>query len=397
MTVRTNVAGATDYVLQEAISMYRDEAYTNAKKLSGTSIVGYNPDIDPNTETFVGQIRWRKNVTQNINIASLTDSADGDLNTYGSDYLTYVKSVRTYGAKKVNIKDVVTQDDGLAKFGRDFAEVMSQDEHNAIAAILKGVALTEALNGAATGTGATGLGGQTFANDPTDSKYGFYVDLGASKTIVDASTSIQGAARAESFLQAIGMAWKDYEPNFAYLVCTPEIMASLRSANLVDSDRVVDGQVEFQTIFQGKFRLIQTRADLGLSSAQLTKINAGAGVDIAGTKTSFIVLPGAIAMAGLGIPEPVEIERRAGAYKGGGTTAIWNRWGYVMHPQGYKWRGSEDEFASDATYQYAINAGASDAPVAFTDAGLAIADARGTWQRKFNSALSMGILPIFHS
>jgi hypothetical protein len=60
MTARTNVPGADTYVLQEAISAYSDEAYTNAKKLSGTGIVGDNPNIDTGTETFVGQVRWMK-------------------------------------------------------------------------------------------------------------------------------------------------------------------------------------------------------------------------------------------------------------------------------------------------------------------------------------------------
>ena len=60
MSVKTNLAGATNYVLQEAISAYADEAYTSAKKLSGTGIVGGNSNIDTNTETFIGQIRWEK-------------------------------------------------------------------------------------------------------------------------------------------------------------------------------------------------------------------------------------------------------------------------------------------------------------------------------------------------
>jgi hypothetical protein len=172
-------------------------------------------------------------------------------------------------------------------------------------------------------------------------------------------------------------------------------MASLRSANLVDEDRITEGNINFNTIFQGKFRLIQTRADMALSSTFLTKINTGAGVDIVGTKTSFIVLPGAIAVESLNVPEPVEIQRIAGKYKGGGTTEIWNRWGYIMHPQGYKWMGSEDVFADPTSYQYAVdNDGGVASP--FSDASIAIADARGTWLRKFGSALALGILPVFH-
>lgn len=395
MTVKTKLAGASNYVLQEAISAYADEAYTTAKKLSGTGIVGSNPNIDTNTETFIGQIRWEKPLNPTINVASLTDSTDGTPTTTAQDYLTYIKTVRTHGTSKVNMQSVVTQKDGLAKIGRDFAETKAQDEHNAILSVLKGVALTEVLYGAAAGSGATGLGGQTFTNDPTDKKYGFYVDLGANKAVVDASASVQGAARAEGFLQAIGKAWKDYEPEYAYLVTSPEVYASLRSANLVDVDSVTEGNVTFNTIFNGKFRLIQTRATQSFSAAELTKINTGAGVDIVGAKTSFIVLPGAIAMEPLAVPEPTEIYRDARKYKGGGTTDVWYRWGYVAAPAGYDWIGNTNAFPADADYMAAVEGGTPKALTAVTSGTLD--STTGTFNRKFTSALSLGILPIFHS
>ena len=393
MTVKTNLAGADNFVLQEAISAYSDEAYTNARKLSGTGIVGTNPNINTNTETFIGQVRWFKPINPVINVASLTDAANGTGSNYSSDFLNYVKTVRTHGAEKVNLQTVVTQQDGLAKIGRDFGETKAQDEHNAILSVLRGVAISEALNGSATGSGATGLGGQTFDNDPTNKRYGFYVDLGANKTVVDASAAIQGAARAEGFLRAFGMAYKDYEPEFAYLVTSPETVASLRSANLVDQTTVTEANITFNTIFGGKFRLIQTRASQGMATAELTALNTGAGVDIVGTKTSFIVLPGALAMAGLTVPESTEIERKAGAYKGGGTTTVWYRWGYVLAPAGYNWAGADDAFPSDADYTKVVE---STTPKAIT-AVTTIANARGTWERKSNSALSLGILPVFHS
>jgi len=393
MTVVTNLPGASNEVLQSAIGAYAEEAYTNAKKLSGTGIVGSNPDIDTNSETFIGQLRWHKPMNPTINVASLTDSTDGTESTYASDYLKYIKTVRTYGGSKVNLQHVVTQMDGLAKIGNDFAEHRAQDEHNAILSVLKGVALSEALSGAGTASGATGLGGQTFENDPTDRKYGFYVDLGSSKPVVAASAAIQGAARAEGFLNAFGMAYKDYEPEYAYLVISPETFASLRSANLVDQDRVQDGSIMFNTIFQGKFRLIQTRATQGFSAAELAKINTGGGVDIVGANTSYIVLPGAIAMEGLTIELPVEIERKAAAYKGGGKTAIWNRWGFVAAPAGYSWAGLETAFPSDADFRSCMEGGVPKIITAATDTTACT----GTFTRKVSSALSLGILPVFHA
>jgi len=396
MTATVSLAGATAFALQEAIGAYTDEAYTNAKKLSGTGIVGDNPQIDVKTETFVGQMRWFKPLNPTINVASLTDAADGSKTSYTSDFLSYIKSVRTHGADKVNMQEVVTQQDGLAKIGRDFAETRAQDEHNAILSILKGVAITEALNGASYGSGANGLGGQTFDNDPTDKKYGFYVDLGAALPVIAASSTAQGAARAEGFLQAIGMAWKDYEPEYAYLVTSPSLMASFRSANLVDQTKVTDGNIEFSTIFNGKFRLIPTRATQSLSTTELDRINDGPGVNIVGTKCSFIVLPGALAMKSLAVPDDVEITRDGNKYKGGGVTTIWNRWGYVLHPAGYDWAGAKTAFPSDADYMSVLESATQKALASVTDT-TGSANSVGVWNRKFTSALSLGILPIFHS
>jgi hypothetical protein len=395
MTIRTNIPGATNFALQSAISAYSDEAYTNAKKLSGTGIVGDNPQIDVSTETFIGQMRWFKPLNPTVNVASLTSATDGTGTTFSSDFLTYIKTLRTHGATKVNMQSVVTQADGLAKIGRDFAETRAQDEHNALLSVLKGVAISEALNGCAAAGGGTGLGGQSWTNDPADMKNGFYVDLGAAKAIVDATASIQGAARAEGFLQAIGKAWKDYEPEYAYLVTSPEVMASLRSANLVDQDGVQEANVMFSTIFGGKFRLIQTRASQSFAGAELTKLNTGAGVDITGTKTSFIVLPGALAMKPLSVPEPTEVYRDARKYMGGGATDIWHRWGYVVHPAGYNWAGSPDAFPSDAQYTWAVEGGT--AKELTTVASGTLVATTGSWIRKATSGLSLGILPVFHS
>lgn len=389
-----NINGSDTYALQAALSAYSDEAYTNAKKLSGTGIVGPNPNIDTSTETFIGQVRWYKPLNPTINVASLTSSANGTGTSYTSDYSSYVKTVRTHGATQVNMQQVISQQDGLAKISRDFGETRAQDEHNAILAVLRGVATAEALNGCATGSGATGLGGQTFTNDPTDKKYGFYVDLGTATPVIAATAAIQGAARAEGFLQALGMAFKDYEPEYAYLVCSPEVLAGFRSANMVDENGVVEQNVTFNTILGGKFRLIQTRASQSFSSAELTKLNTGAGVDIVGTKTSFIVLPGAIAMEPLNVPTPVEIFRDARAYGGGGATDIWYRWGYVAHPAGYDWAGSTTQFPSDANYMTTVTGGTPDASLAAATIGTTTT---GTWIRKTTSALSLGILPVFHS
>ena len=136
MSAVTNITGATEFALQSALSAYSDEAYTNARKLSGTGIVGSNPNIDTSTETFIGQVRWMKPLNPTINVASLSDSAAGTTTSFASDYLTYIKTVRTHGASRVNMQTVVSQQDGLAKIGRDFGETRAQDEHDALLSVL---------------------------------------------------------------------------------------------------------------------------------------------------------------------------------------------------------------------------------------------------------------------
>jgi len=398
MSVVTNldIGGNTEYALQAALGAYSHEAYTNARKLTGTGLVSGNPMIDKGTETYIGQLRWFKPLNPTINTASLSDSSDGAMTTFESDFLNYIKTVRTHGAQKVNMSSLVTGVDGLAKVGRDFGETRSQDEHNALLSVLKGVAISEAIHGAADMGGTAGLGGQTFDNDPESAKYGFYVDLGAAKPVVDATTSIQGAARAQGFLDAMGKAWKDYEPDYAYLCCSPEVMASLRSANLVDQDSVSEGNVMFSTIFDGKFRLIPTRANQGVSTAELGLLNEGTGVDITGTKTSFIVLPGALAMEQLDVPDAVEFDRDASAYQGGGTTEIWYRWGYVIAPAGYSWAGAQTAFPSDAAYKQVLES-STQKDLESVTATTGMDNTAGIWTRKAQSVLSLGILPVFHS
>lgn len=394
MTAVTNLAGADSYVLQEAISALTDEEYSSAKKLVGTGIVGDDPQIDSNSETFIGQIRWWKPLQAKVNVQSLTDSTSGQLTDTSQAFLKYIKTARSHGARQVNVQQIITQTDGLQKIARDVVETRTGDESNAMIAVLKAVAISEALNGASDASGANGLGGQTFENDPTDMKYGFYVDLGASKIVVDGSASVQGAQRAEGFLQALGKGFKDYEPDYAYLITSPEVMASLRSANLVDADKVTEGNIDFNTIFQGKLRLIQTRSSQGFTATELTNINAGPGVNIVGTKTSFIVLPGALKFRNLNMPLPFEVQRTAGAFQGAGTTDMWYRWGFIVHPAGYNWVGYEDRFPSNAAYMQIEKSDnvAADLSTVVNPVGY-----HGLFQRKFTSALTLGILPVFHS
>jgi len=380
------------YVLQTAIGAYAQEAYTDARRITNSGIVSSNPTIDANEETFTGQLRWMKPITPVINIASLVDPTDGVPTNFSSAFLTYIKTIRTSGAVKINLADAVTKEDGLKQYGDQVANIRLIDENNAVLSILKGIALSEVMRGTGTVNGQVGLGGQTFDTDPTNARVGMYVDLGSAPIV---SSNGSGASRVQELIEALGMAWKDYEPEYAYFFADPLMVAGLRSANLIDGDRVTDGSIEFESILDGKLRLVKSRSNLSFSNAERTAINTGAGIDLVGTRTSFVVLPGAIAFESVNISKPVGIDSDESAYHGGGTTEMWNRWGYVAHPVGYDWAGPKTKFPSDMDYQSVEVT--DDVLVPITHGSVTDADnARTVWQRKTSSALGLGILPIFH-
>ena len=358
-----------------AISAYSDEAYTTEKKLNSTGIVGNRADITADGESFIGQFRYYKPLSATVNVASLSSATDGTYTDVTTDIADYVKTVRTFGAQQVNMQEVVSKQDGLAKIARDFAQVRGDDEGNALMACLKGVAASETGLGDKGGSGNGGI--VNFDTNADAANTGFFVDIndagqfGAAATgtsdqrkLFDATAT--GAARGERLFQAIGMAYKDHEPDFMYLVTSPEIMAEMRAANLVDETMITDGNMNFNTIFGGKFRLVMTRA------SQRATTEAG-DVNAQSTKCSFVIKPQSVAAANVTVPTPVEVDRNAASYTGGGSTNVWYRYGFIMHPQGYDWSGATNAFATNTT----LGAAAS-------------------WSRKMD-ALNLGILPIFHS
>lgn len=380
------------YVLQAAMADLADEAYTSAKKLVGTGVVSTPEGVNVDTETYAGQLRWNRPIQANINVGSAKDPTDGSLSSHTMGQMDYIKTTRSVGMRESQITAALTQKNGLAKLMTDQNELRLSDQNNAILSVLRGVAISEALKGIA------GSGGQSFENDPSNAGYGFYVDLGASASLIATQSSTdKGAYRAKNLLEAFGKGYKDYEPDYAYLVATPSMMADLRSANLIDSEGVADGDVMFETIFQGKFRLIKSRANMGFTSAEHTALNAakpsGSGLALGGKQVAFIILPGAIGFKDLTIPMPVEAKRNASSFKGMGSTELWYRWGYVAHPVGYSWVGKRDDFAADADYsKITTDSGATWRALS----GAATEGQTGTWRREATSAVSLGILPIFY-
>lgn len=352
--------------VQLAISAYAKERWTEEKTINSTGMVTSAADIDATGESFIGQMRWIKPIVNTENNISLTDATDGTLTTIATDIANYVKCQRSTGARSVNMASIVTKQDTLGIYASEFARNRAQSEHNAVLSVLKGVAASEAAVGAGVVDFDTVPDGSTgaFIDLNADGEFGAAVaDTADRRGLISGSGS--GAASGSRLFRAMGMFWKDYEPDYAYLITTPESFADFRAANLIDEDRIRDGNIEFQTLFNGKFRLIMTRADQGDRNAD-TNVNAFSN------KTSFIVKPGALHFSDVPNEMPTEIDRDASAYAGGGTTEIWYRYGFIVHPMGYDWTGATTAFA--------------------TNANLAAA---ASWDRKVDP-LNLGILPVFH-
>lgn len=350
-----------------AISAYAQERWTQEKTINSTCIVAAGVDIDASGESFIGQMRWYKPINAVINNATLSSAADGTYSTIATDIASYIKNLRTYGIDQVNMQSIISKQDGIAVFSAGAAMSRVQDENSAVMAVLKGVAAEEV---------SLGAGIVNFDSVP-DGDTGMFVDVNAAGAFGAAATgagdarklidpSVTGAARGERIFRAAGMAFKDYEPDFMYLITSPETLADFRAANLLDEDRIKDGNIEFQTLFGGKFRLILTRATQG-------NLSASANVNDQSTKTTFLVKPGSIAFKSFETPVPVEIGRLAAAYQGGGSTHIWYRYGFIAHPLGYDWTGATNAFATNVTLA-----------------------AAASWARKVDY-LNLGILPILHS
>jgi len=396
------ISSASFGTLNKAISAYTDEAYTRARKLVSTAIMGTDASINANGEDFIGQVRFYKPLgAYAVGGASATPDVAGSANTvvnvasqnenYGAttniatDVQTYIKTVRTHGANEYLVQEVISKQDGLAKIARDFSETRAEDEDQAVRAVVAGIRGSELVTAnakggfaAATSVYADYWAGNAVDADPTKG-FGYVAVKSLTSNLIGTGTNIDtlvdnGTAgltpgnRVRHLIKAMG-AWADYCPDFVYLVVGPETYLDIKVANIVDDERVTDGNVAFETILSGQLRLVVSRAYSAGVSATEESIS---GVTAAEVKTSFMMLPGVMYMSDVSVPNPVAIERNEGVGSGSGRTTAWYRWGYVMHPRGYTFAGLDSAFATNT-----------------------VLGAAASWTRK-SDLLNLGILPIFH-
>jgi len=384
--------------LNKAISAYSDEMYTRAKKIVSTQLVGMDANINANGEDFIGQVRFYKplggysvggsNATPDVsgannavvNVASQDENYGGTTNI-ATEVQTYIKTVRTHGANEYLVQSVISGQDGMAKIARDFAETRAEDEDQALRSCLAGVMNTElSTANAKAGT----LYSERFAGNGVDAdatkSFGYVaassdtIGTGSSlEKLVDLSATSPGQ-RVEHIIRAMG-AWSDYTPDFVYLVVSPEVYLDIKVANLVDDERVTDGNISFETLLGGVIRVIVSR-NFGQGLGSVTHAAISGTTAVTTIKVSYMMLPGSLFMHNVSVPNPVAIDRNEGVGSGSGRTTAWYRWGYVMHARGYSFTGTQTAFATNAAYAGSV--------------------ATPAWDRK-SDLLNLGILPIFHA
>ena len=400
--------------LARAVSAYSDEAYTLERKITSSGIMGSDARISGSDEDYFGTIRWYKplgatlvyngtNSESGDSIGSQTfinigeqSTTEGTLTNISTETAQYIKTVRTHGADQYNVQQVISGQDGLAKIARDFGETRARDEDAALRAVLNSVAVTEANTGS--GSAAANNGGQE-SPDSIISTAGFFVDLNnndtaaaqgrtssdtSSFTLINTGAASAGRA-VQPLLAAAAIAWKDYEPDFMYLVVTPSVYLDIRAANLIDTRGVVqDGNLPVETILNGKFRIVVSRGGFD-SRAGSTFVQTNS------SQTSFLVLPGAVSMTDVNVPNPVAFDRDESRGRGTGQTEAWYRWGYIMHPRGYSWEGATDRFVSNVDTTARASAGVVQGYYHNVSS-----NQRSPFARR-DDMLNLGILPIFHS
>jgi len=387
--------GQDDLVLQTLLTRTFENFFNQPRSLFGTGMVVDNQTIPARSETFIGQLSWRDHHDIVINTGSITNPAAGDTSSEHEQFGDYVKRLATYGRSHIVAGDIIRTQDNFLSLTANINEAQEKDHNAALLAQLKGISITEAIKG------VTGAGGQTFTNDVLDPNYGFYVDLGANQLIAKrASDRAGGAWLADPLVEVISKAWKDYESPYMYFMSDLGTITALRQANLIQDDKVRDGQIDLETFYNGKFRIALSRARMGLSEGEINKINTAAatGREIVGKKVSYLVLPGSFSWRSQPYSIPFEIESAASSYKGAGSRQLWARWAYVLHPYAYNWRGAKERFAEYLDYS-GVNGGQGQLMSLPDDAtgSTQVADALGNFERNFKNMLNCRILTIFHS
>lgn len=360
-----------------AASVYFNEYTKDTRSLMDTGIVTRNPpNINTDGESFIGQLRFYRDEDLYINTPSYSDSTEGTTSTITTGLMTYIKVARSWGFSTNELNAIISEEGSLKNVAQRVAErsrrgyrrLLDQELFSVLRGYAEAMAATQ---------GITDFGQY---DDPARS---FMIDLNAAghfgpqpttqaeaRTLID--TTVGSADGAKRLFEAVSMAWGEKEDSYYYLVVDNKTLTAIRSLNMTDQTRVVDGEVEFETILSGKFRLIaRNEPPAVVPGAHLaTPTNA---VTEFSTRASYVIEPGAFAFRRIPIEVPIEAHTNPAAYRGAGEKSIWTRVSHVIHPYGMSWAGATNAFPSQSDLATGTN-----------------------WSVEY-SGTNLAILPIFHA
>ena len=270
---------------------------------------------------------------------------------------------REIGVLNTDIQKMISKQDGVSIFAQNLARSQARDEHDAVISVIKGVCDSETKPDGRKG------GLLDFESNPKDENLGCFIDLNdkdflSNKGDTQSSKgygklfdiSCRNAVGVKNLISALGIVYKDYEPDFLYLLVSMDSLSEIKKMNLIDEYLVEEGNTRFQTILQGKFRLFLTREKINITSPIVNEQSK---------RTTVVVSPESFSFVRRLVDESIKIYPiENDKYE------VFHRYNFGIRPEGYRWTGGS----------YAANKDLENG---------------GYWNRKFGD-FNPKIIPIFH-
>ena len=331
-------------VLNQFASNYFVEAFTTSPSMLNSPMVSENSALVSATdEGFVASIRYLKELNPTVNVPdqSSTDATTTDVTAAKA---TGIKTIRAVAFPVTDVAEREGQANVLASVASNAGNVAANSLDKSLGNILKGVAAYEIGRGVGQTTpdAVATTGFWASAGNTTVAAY-----LGSSGYLIDPSKT--GAAKVESLLRALALAFKDTLGNERVFLVTPaSVEAELKAANVTGQTEIEGANARFTTVLNGQVVIMPTRNatndfSVTASGGDTTKVVTGHN------KTSYFVRENSLIWAPSTIQNQIEFERNALRGLGGGETTMVARFGGVIHPgQGYTWAGDTAGYAGEA-------------------------------------------------
>ena len=359
----SNLGATVTDVVQLAVTNYMLENQPDQLGISESGLVDSRTEITPSGEGATGKIRYYTkrgnlryagdtghtsslmNMSDDVWFNRPTDDPTDSATLSGNpiQFANYIKGVYTVVSSAPDIHQLLELQPNQIEVHGQRALVDNQiNVERHIYETLNGIARNEIALGGGMNQGirAAQLGRNT------TSTQGFYFETAtqAANPIVSTDTGlIWGAGTAGNaepgfrltpLLRAIAWAWgtsNDREP--LYLVTDEVEYGKLTEANLIGREAVEDGNITFDTILNGRVRLI-------VAPFTFDNLGTETQTNTASTKTSFLVRSGGFAYRPLPELTRFRIAQEPLQGNAGGVQYSIAQNGFVLVPKGYSWAGS---------------------------------------------------------